>query len=200
MLNYSTDGSVDLKIKYFQAPPETKAVEEFAIKFVSTSIKSSMTDLEKLIVVHDFIIKSVKYDYSLKNRSPYLAIKEKKSVCSGFALLAGKLLEIAKVKQFYVTGDSTDPTTHKNGKHIWNKITLQGMWYNIDFTWDSCCKESNPYIYFCVISLILMLTMILSYIFCLSNFGLKIEEGISLLNILKIDRKCPKLGLCLENL
>lgn len=150
MLNYSTDGSVDLKIKYFQAPPETKAVEEFAIKFVSTSIKSSMTDLEKLIVVHDFIIKSVKYDYSLKNRSPYSAIKEKKSVCSGFALLAGKLLEIAKVKQFYVTGDSTDPTTHKNGKHIWNKINLNGLWYNIDFTWDSCCKESNPYIYFCV--------------------------------------------------
>ena len=94
MLNYSSNGSVDLKIKYFQAPPETKAVEEFAIKFVSTSIKSSMTDLEKLIVVHDFIIKSVKYDYSLKNRSPYSAIKEKKSVCSGFALLAGKLLEI----------------------------------------------------------------------------------------------------------
>jgi hypothetical protein len=150
MLNYSSDGSVDLKIKYFQAPPQTKAVEEFAVKFVATSIKSTMTDLEKLIVVHDYVINSVKYDYSFKNRSPYSAIKEKKSVCSGFALLAGKLLEIAKVKQFYVTGDSSDPTTHKSGKHIWNKINLNGLWYNIDFTWDSCCKESNPYIYFCV--------------------------------------------------
>jgi len=150
MLNYSSDGSVDLKIKYFQAPPQTKAVEEFAVKFVATSIKSTMTDLEKLIVVHDYVINSVKYDYSFKNRSPYSAIKEKKSVCSGFALLAGKLLEIAKVKQFYVTGDSSDPTTHKSGKHIWNKINLNGLWFNIDFTWDSCCKESNPYIYFCV--------------------------------------------------
>jgi len=150
MLNYSSDGSVDLKIKYFQAPPQTKAVEEFAVKFVATSIKSTMTDLEKLIVVHDYVINSVKYDYTFKNRSPYSAIKEKKSVCSGFALLAGKLLEIAKVKQFYVTGDSSDPTTHKSGKHIWNKINLNGLWYNIDFTWDSCCKESNPYIYFCV--------------------------------------------------
>lgn len=150
MLNYSSDGSVDLKIKYFQAPPQTKAVEEFAVKFVATSVKSNMTDLEKVIVVHDYIINSVKYDYTFKNRSPYSAIKEKKSVCSGFALLAGKLLEIAKVKQFYVTGDSSDPTTHKSGKHIWNKINLNGLWYNIDFTWDSCCKESNPYIYFCV--------------------------------------------------
>jgi hypothetical protein len=150
MLNYSSDGSVDLKIKYFQAPPQTKAVEEFAVKFVATSIKSTMTDLEKLIVVHDYVINSVKYDYTFKNRSPYSAIKEKKSVCSGFALLAGKLLEIAKVKQFYVTGDSSDPTTHKMGKHIWNKINLNGLYYNIDFTWDSCCKESNPYIYFCV--------------------------------------------------
>jgi len=150
MLNYSSDGSVDLKIKYFQAPPQTKAVEEFAVKFVATSIKSTMTDLEKLIVVHDYVINSVKYDYTFKNRSPYSAMKEKKSVCSGFALLAGKLLEIAKVKQFYVTGDSSDPTTHKMGKHIWNKINLNGLYYNIDFTWDSCCKESNPYIYFCV--------------------------------------------------
>jgi len=149
-LNYSSNGSVGLKIKYFQAPPETKAVEEFAVKFVSTSIRSSMTDLEKLIVIHDYIINSVKYDYSFKNRSPYTAIKEKKSVCSGFALLAGKLLDIAKVKQFYVSGDSSDPTTHKSGKHIWNKINLNGLWYNIDFTWNACCKESNPYIYFCV--------------------------------------------------
>jgi hypothetical protein len=150
ILNYSSDGSVDLKIKYFQAPGESKSVEEFASKFVSTSIKSSMTDLEKVIVVHDYIINTVKYDYSLKNRSPYSAIKDRKSVCSGFALLAGKLLEIAKVKQFYVTGDSSDPTTRKMGKHIWNKINLNGYWYNIDFTWDSCCRESNPYIYFCV--------------------------------------------------
>ena len=44
-----------------------------------------------------------------------------------------------KVKQFYVTGDSTDPTTHKNGKHIWNKINLNGMYYNIDFTYICNC-------------------------------------------------------------
>ncbi len=150
ILNYSSDGSVDIKIKYFQSPKESKAVEEFASKFISTSIKSSMTDLEKIIILHDYIINTVKYDHSLKNRSPYSAIKDRKSVCSGFALLAGKLLEIAKVKQFYVAGDSSDPTTHKMGKHIWNKVNLNGNWYNIDFTWDSCCKESNPYIYFCV--------------------------------------------------
>jgi len=150
VLNYSSNGSVDLKIKYFQTQTESKAVEEFAKKFVSTSVRSTMTDLEKIIVVHDFIINTVSYDYSFKNRSPYSAIKEKKSVCSGFALLAGKLLEIAKVKQFYVTGDSSDPTTHKMGKHIWNKINLNGFWYNVDFTWDSCSKDSNPYIYFCV--------------------------------------------------
>lgn len=149
-ITYSSNGSVDMKIHYFQSAKESKAVEDAALQWIAKNLQSSQTDLEKLILIHDFVINSVHYDYTYKNRSPYLAWKEKKAVCTGFALLGGRLLELAGCKQMYVTGDSTDPNTRKTDKHIWNKVHLRGHWYNVDFTWDSCCKTTNPYIYFCV--------------------------------------------------
>ncbi len=85
-ITYSSNGSVDMKIHYFQSAKESKAVEDAALQWIAKNLQSTQTELEKLILIHDFVVKSVQYDYTYKNRSPYLAWKEKKAVCTGFAL------------------------------------------------------------------------------------------------------------------
>jgi hypothetical protein len=152
-MTYSSDGNVSVDIKYFQSRQQSIAVEEAVKKQIPLLTTSTMSELEKLIAIHDYIIKNISYDHSYTNRSPFLALKEKKSVCSGFALLAGRFLHHAGIKQFYICGDSHQPGEKKSEKHIWNKVFVNNSWFNVDFTWDSCSREINPYNYFCTTDL-----------------------------------------------
>ena len=148
-MTYSSDGDVSIDIKYFQSRQQTLAVEEAVKKQIPLLISNGMSDLEKLIAIHDYIIKNISYDHSYTNRSPFFALKDKKSVCSGFALLGGRFLHHAGIKHFFICGDSRQPGENRTEKHIWNKVNIRNDWYNVDFTWDSCSRDVNPYNYFC---------------------------------------------------
>lgn len=150
---YSSNGNVKILIRYRQSQKETNDIDAIAGAFVKKNISSGMTELEKILVVHDFLCHSIQYDSSYSIRTPYHAFLSKKSVCSGFALLFGLFLKKAGITQYFVSGRSIDPGTRKKDNHIWNKVKLGNLIYNIDLTWDSCVRDLNPYAYFCVTDL-----------------------------------------------
>ncbi len=50
-------------------------------------------------------------------------------VCGGYSQAVSSLLDLAGIPNFVVTSYSSDMS------HAWNKVLLDGKWYNLDATW-----------------------------------------------------------------
>jgi len=96
-----------------------------------------LSDFQKEVFVHDFIINNVKYDHTLGNNGtrlePYTVygvFVEKKAVCEGIAKAVKLLLNLLDVKCIIVDGKV-------NGiAHSWNIVKIKDFEYNLDVTFD----------------------------------------------------------------
>lgn len=91
------------------------------------------SDYETICNVHDFICNLVTYDYETaagngNNYKAYSAVSSGKAVCSGYAQLFQKYMEVMQIESFIVSS--------KEFNHAWNIVKLDGAWYHIDCTWD----------------------------------------------------------------
>lgn len=122
-------------------------------KFLEQYIKNYMTDYDKELVIHDYIINNCVYSYSDDNDnseySAYGALVNGKAVCSGYAAAANLLLMCSGVESKIVTGVATHI---KNGQsesenHAWNQVKIGGEWYHLDVTWDDPVGDKNTLIH-----------------------------------------------------
>ena len=82
------------------------------------------SDYEKIKAVHDYICENAKYN--LIYGGAYSNLYRGESTCTGYAY---SFYAIMKELGIGVTLEySID--------HVWNKVLLDGKWYNVDVTWD----------------------------------------------------------------
>lgn len=122
-----------------------KAQEEYVtsnVKLITAALGlEPKPDDEKVKLVYDYVTSHVSYDYNSSGKplahSAYNAITEGKAVCQGYASLLYRLLREAEVPVRIITG------TSQGQPHAWNIVKLNGMWYNLDSTWDSTLSGGN---------------------------------------------------------
>lgn len=121
--------------------------EEWVDREVS-SILSAMdfsrksTDYDKVSAIYEYVCDNVSYDVVHKNKdkqhtkaTAYAALKYKTAVCQGYAVLLYRLLKEAGVKVRVVTGTAFHDGNEEY--HAWNIVCVNGVYYNIDATWDT---------------------------------------------------------------
>lgn len=97
-----------------------------------------MSDREKVKVIHDWICKNVAYDYdnylagtiAMPSYGVEGVIDYQCAVCSGYAKTFDIMAHAAGLLSYEVDG------TTKRGPHAWNRVLVDGTWFNIDVTWD----------------------------------------------------------------
>ncbi|MGN0387107.1 MAG: InlB B-repeat-containing protein [Lachnospiraceae bacterium] len=90
---------------------------------------SSLTDMQKAIILHDYLAIQVEYDNTTSNcYSAFGALAEGKAVCQGYALAYKYLLNKAGIDCYMVTSESLN--------HAWNLVEINGNYYHVDVTWD----------------------------------------------------------------
>ena len=118
-----------------------KELSEKRDEILSETIKEDMTDAEKALLIHDYLVLNIQYDYEnyLKNKQDktyvlpdsdydiYGALIEGKAVCQGYSLAYKYLMEFAGFEKIGFA--STD-------SHIWNTVTINDEGYYVDCTWD----------------------------------------------------------------
>jgi len=105
-------------------------------EIIRTHITDSMTDAEKALVLHDYIIHNTKYELAGENSyNAYGVLMENKGVCQGYVMAYGWLLDKCGIDWEYVSSESMN--------HGWTHICLDGDWYNIDVTWDDPVGEGD---------------------------------------------------------
>lgn len=130
---------LNCKLIYTETAAQVKKVNAQSKKILKKLKVKGMSDVAKTKVIHDYVVKLVTYDHSLKDHSAYggLAASKHSTVCQGYALIMYKLLTDAGVPAHYVTGNA-------GGPHAWNIVKIKGKWYHLDATWDD---PSNTLVY-----------------------------------------------------
>ena len=113
--------------------------------------RRNTSDAEKVRRIYGYVYDTVEYDlvhrnnrqYHLKTTA-YAALVNKRAVCQGYAVLMYRLLREAGVNTRVITG------TLKGGNgteyHAWNLVEIDGVWYNLDVTWDKMMESDIYYL------------------------------------------------------
>lgn len=101
-----------------------------------SSINSNMTQVEKLLAIHDWIVRECDYDIVnfQQNTIPEVSYTargvflEGKAVCAGYAEAMAMCLNNAGIETVTVSSDAMN--------HAWNIVKLGNDYYHVDATWD----------------------------------------------------------------
>jgi len=136
--SYSGDKLVKLYFHYGDYSPEDKQLYAAKLQQATALVTSGMTDMEKALVLHDYLAQNCAYandEYlagTLKDHkdfySAYGALAEGRAVCQGYALAYDALLQQVGIQGCICSSDEMN--------HAWNIILIDGNWYHVDVTWD----------------------------------------------------------------
>ena len=124
---------------------QQKKAFEIAADQAVAQVEPSMSDLEKALVVHDYLVQNCEYDYERYSANPdsvpevshtaYGGLVEKMAVCDGY----GKAYA-------YIMNDKLglpcEVVISDAMNHAWNLIQIDGEWYHVDATWDDPTWDS----------------------------------------------------------
>jgi hypothetical protein len=126
---------IDFNIRYRMSRNQEKWMLEQIQTQLATLVLPTMSTVEKIIVVHDYIAKNFTYEKQTDG-SPfavYTFLKEKKGVCMAYALLFEKMMEQLHIPCYYVIGTANG---EGDSGHAWNMVKIDDHWYHIDSTWN----------------------------------------------------------------
>lgn len=128
----------NVTVSYLTTKEQENYVDTEIKKVISEIIKPSMTDLEKVKTIHDYLVNRYDYDYSYKSNNAYKALTTGKTICQGYSMTAYKMLTAAGIQNRIIVG--------KVGtlSHSWNYVLVNNKWYHLDVTNDDSTR-SNKY-------------------------------------------------------
>lgn len=145
--------AIKIRLEFTENKEKTEVqknkLELEAQNIINRVISSSMTDFEKQVALHDYLLSHVNYyDYTNIEDIPnvkhtaYGALVANEAVCDGISKAYSILLKKCGIKNVVVTGKMVE-------QHAWNKVCLVGNWYNVDVTADACGKgRTISHVYF----------------------------------------------------
>lgn len=109
-----------------QAEIDAKTAEIFS------SFDEHTSDYEKLKRFHDQLVLNCTFSMDTDYvNTVYGALCDGYAQCEGYAFAFDYLCKMADIDCFTVSG-----TNSEGALHAWNAVKLDGMWYNVDCTWD----------------------------------------------------------------
>lgn len=113
--------------------------------FFKNYIRHDMSDYEKILAIHDYIINNGEYDKRLfsegevppESYSTYGILALGVGVCESYAKSMKYFLDEAGIDSMIVIG------TSRGENHAWNLVKIEGEYYHIDTTWDDPVIEDG---------------------------------------------------------
>ncbi|MBQ8359264.1 MAG: leucine-rich repeat protein [Oscillospiraceae bacterium] len=127
-----------VEMAYYTTAEQEQEVSTAIDQLLAQLNTSGMDDYQKVCAVYDYICNNITYDYTNLNNNSYLlkhtaygALINKTAVCQGYAVLLYRLLQELGVDNRVITGTSSGQN------HARNIVKLNGLYYNVDSTWDA---------------------------------------------------------------
>lgn len=121
------------------------AIYEKCCEVIQKLITDSMTDYEKELAIHDYLIQWASYDEaalidednaSKDSDNPYGLLIKQTSICSGYTTTFQLFMDLLDIPCISIQGNSFVFGVDHLEDHAWNMVQLEGDWYYVDITWD----------------------------------------------------------------
>ncbi len=141
---YYSSGEVAKVILSFNETAEyierAKAQFDEAAEKIIQGAQAFDNAFDKERYVHDALNELAEYNENVPlNQSAYSALVGGSSVCAGYSKAFQYLMQQVGIPCYYCVG-------YANGEHAWNIVYIDGVYYNVDVSWND--GAANPYEYF----------------------------------------------------
>ena len=134
-----------------------QTAEEKALYVINLLITDEMTDFEKQLTIHDWIIDHATFDPDFfaiapddtpadyanpHSYTPYGVLFNRRANCFGFTSTFQLFMDLVGIECITVHG-----TDFMGGLHSWNLVQHGGYWYAVDITWNNPIdipRENRP--------------------------------------------------------
>ena len=123
----------------------TTAAQEQAVCSAVESMAAGLHDMseyQKAFAINQWLYQNVNYDYThekdktyQRQFTDYAALFDRIAVCQGFSITFYRIALAAGLNARVVTSTSMG--------HAWNIVSIDGVWYELDSTWDSNRREGG---------------------------------------------------------
>ena len=135
-IDTNDDSIITAYFKYKLSREEEEAAVE-KLKAVVTEVNAAaagLDDFGRMLYFHDYIVTECDYSTETGNAwSAYGCLVDGKAVCEGYSKALIALCEEADMLCIPVGGSYAQ---NSSALHMWNKVVMDGEWYNMDVTWD----------------------------------------------------------------
>lgn len=122
---------------------------EKKVEQILRGVNVAMSDYDKELYFHDYIVKNCKYDYSAlsdeefnNSYTAYGALVEGTAVCEGYARAMQFLLSKVGIDSYLIPGTALN-SYGTTVNHMWNVVKIDSEWYHLDTTWDDPSSGSD---------------------------------------------------------
>lgn len=141
--HYISGATIDIPYQF--SAEKRNAMEnelEAKVKEILSGISPDMSDYEKELYLHDYLVKKCEYDDSPVSENEvsnvhtaYGALVDGRAVCEGYAMAMKLLLSRVGIESRVIPGTTLRPGSGEVG-HMWNVVKIGSKWYHLDATWD----------------------------------------------------------------
>ena len=133
----------DFIFSHFNGSDNVGVINDYVIaqadRIAKECTNDSMSDMEKVIAIHDWVCGKTKYtegDINNKeNHNDASVFMNEYTVCEGYARACNLLYHSAGIETYYV--NSSD--------HAWNIVNVGGHYFHVDTTWDDLDGTSRKW-------------------------------------------------------
>ena len=127
-----------------------------AKRVLNSILSEDMTDFQRVLAIYDYLCSEIEYDNVLEQYSKLDPTPEnlyrydgfqlegvflhKKAVCEGISKAFNLLCWMEGIQAQKINGKVN------NTGHSWNKVLVEGKWYNVDATWGRIQSEEGSFV------------------------------------------------------
>ncbi len=139
---YNDQGRFSLIIEHIYTEEEITKINYIVDNKIKELIIDTMTNEEKVKIIHDYIIDNTTYDTlktenihddTYKSNTAYGVLIQGYGICSGYSDAISIFLNKLNIENYKISNDT----------HIWNLVYLNGIWSHLDATWDDPISKFN---------------------------------------------------------
>lgn len=107
---------------------EARLSYEQELAYIVSQVNPALSETEKALWVHDYLISAFAYDDSQTYYDAYSFFRERKGVCQAYSLAYIAVLRELGMEAVMVTSEKMN--------HAWNLVKIDGEWYHADLVYD----------------------------------------------------------------
>lgn len=128
---YGTDYVTGIYFYYNMQGRELREAQKIfsqEVAYIASLVDPRMSDAEKALWVHDYMVSLYVYDKELQIYDAYRIMTGEYGVCRAYSLAYSAVLEELGMKCTMVISNEMN--------HAWNIVQIDGKWYHVDLVYD----------------------------------------------------------------